>query len=114
VTIASALTAVWAWPLRYKLLVFAALVVLTELLLRRFARSSRFYTGWTRTFEWIGSVWTAILLSVIYVVGVGPVSLFMRISGRDLLDRALAPRPTYWRPHEPNPLGPEAAARHQF
>lgn len=113
-TTVSTLATIWAWPVRYKLVAFAALVVLTELLLRRFARKSAFYAAWTRAFEWIGSVWTAILLSLIYVVAVGPVSLFMKITGKDLLDRALVPGPTYWRPHEPNPLGPDAAARHQF
>jgi hypothetical protein len=111
---ASTLATIWAWPFRYKVLALAAVVVLAELLLRRFARKSSFYAAWTRAFEWIGSVWTAILLSLIYLVAVGPVSLFMRIAGKDLLDRTLVPRPTYWRPHEPNPLGPEAAARHQF
>ena len=34
--------------------------------------------------------------------------------GHDPLDRRLAPEPTFWRAHEPNPLGPERAARHQF
>jgi hypothetical protein len=114
VTIASILATIWAWPFRYKLLALAALVVLTELLLRRFARKSSFYGAWTRAFEWIGSVWTAILLTLVYVVAVGPVSFFMRVTGKDLLDRSLVPRPTYWRLHEPNPLGPDAAARHQF
>ena len=38
----------------------------------------------------------------------------MRLLGKDPLDRRLKPEPTFWRRHEPNPLGPEAAARHQF
>ena len=38
----------------------------------------------------------------------------MRLFGKDPLDRSLAPEPSFWRAHEPNPLGPERAARHQF
>ena len=38
----------------------------------------------------------------------------MRLFGKDPLDRTLAAEPTYWRPHDPNPLGPAAAVRHQF
>jgi len=45
---------------------------------------------------------------------VGPVSLFMRLGRHDPLDRQLAPEPSFWRGHEPNPLGPARAARHQF
>jgi hypothetical protein len=45
---------------------------------------------------------------------VAGVSAFMRLMGRDPLDRTLAPEPTWWRRHDPNPLGPQAAARHQF
>jgi hypothetical protein len=99
---------------RWKLLAFATLVVLVELALRRFAPKSAFYRGWQATFEAIGAVWTAVLLSLVYIVSVGPVGLGMRLAGKDPLDRRLTPAPTFWRRHEPNPLGLEAAARHQF
>jgi hypothetical protein len=62
----------------------------------------------------VGAVWTAVILSVVYLLSVGPVSLAMRLRGKDPLDRSLAPEPTFWRTHEQNPLGPEAATRHQF
>lgn len=101
-------------PLRYKLLTLAAVVVLVELALRRLAPRSNAYRLWTRFFEAIGSVWTGVLLAVIYVFSVGPIGLAMRALGNDPLDRRLAPEPSFWRAHEPNPLGPERAARHQF
>jgi hypothetical protein len=101
-------------PWRYKLLAVASAVVLVELGLRRFAPSSRFYAGWKATFEAIGSVWTAVLLAVVYVFSVGPIGLVMRLVGNDPLDRRLAREPSFWRAHEPNPLGIERAARHQF
>jgi hypothetical protein len=99
---------------RWKLAVFAALLVLIELGFRHLAPRSRAYRRWTAFFEAIGSVWTAVLLALVYVLSVGPIGLVMRLVGHDPLDRRLAPEPSFWRAHEPNPLGPERAARHQF
>ncbi len=101
-------------PWRYKLLALATLVVLAELLLRRFAPKSRVYRRWTAFFEAIGAAWTAVLLALVYVLSVGPVGLAQRLFGKDPLDRGLAAEPSFWRSHQPNPLGPEQAARHQF
>ena len=104
-----------AWPTHRKILLSVALVVfLTELAFRRFAPRSRAYAKWTRGFQAVGHFWTAIILSIVYFVSVAGVSLGMRLFGRDPLDRKLDREPTWWRRHEPNPLGPEAAARHQF
>ena len=105
-----------ALPLHTRiLLALACAVFLTELALRALAPKSRFYAGWKRAFEAIGHVWTVVILSIVYLLAVGPISAVMRLRGRDLLDCL---RPTgetsCWRGHEPNPLGPEAAARHQF
>jgi hypothetical protein len=95
-------------------LVLFVVVVSAEWTLKRYAPRSRVYAAWKGFFEALGVVWTAVLLSLIYVVSVGPISLFMRLTHHDPLDRALAPEPSFWRAHEPNPLGPEVAARHQF
>jgi len=96
------------------LLVLATTMFVVELVLRRFARSSRLYARWTAMFEAVGAFWSAIILSVVYFVSVAVISGFMKLSGKDPLDRSLAPEPSFWRAHEPNPLGPLAAARHQF
>jgi len=100
--------------LRYKVLSFATIVVLVELGFRRLGPKSRAYARWTRFFQGIGSVWTAVLLSIVYLLSVGPIGIVMRLLGKDPLDRGLAPEPSFWRAHDPNPLGPERAARHQF
>lgn len=100
--------------LRYKILAFATAIVLVELAFRRFAPKSQAYRHWTRFFEGLGTVWTAVLLSIVYLLSVGPIGLGMRLFGKDPLDRAITPEPSFWRAHEPNPLGPERAARHQF
>jgi Saxitoxin biosynthesis operon protein SxtJ len=113
-TLPDALTWLGALPFRIRILAVAAAVVLAELGLRFFVSRSRAYAAWTAFFKAIGVVWTAALLSVVYLLSVGPVGLIMRLSGKDPLDRTLHAEPSFWRAHEPNPLGPEQAARHQF
>jgi hypothetical protein len=103
-----------ALPLRYALMALAAAMVLVELGLRRFAPKSRAYARWTGFFQAIGKAWTAVLLAIVYVTSIGPIGIAMRLRRQDPLDRGLAPEPSFWRPHEPSPLGPERAARHQF
>jgi hypothetical protein len=89
-------------------------VVLVELAFRGFAPRSRAYALWTRFFQGMGHVWTAVILAIVYFTSVFIVSIGLRLRGRDPLDRRLAPEPSFWRPHDPNPLGPQAAAHHQF
>ena len=101
-------------PLKQGLIGFATTVFVVELILRRVARGTRLYAAWTSFFEALGVFWSAIVLSIVYFVSVAGVSVFMRLFGRDLLDRKLDPEPSFWRAHEPNPLGPVAASRHQF
>ena len=84
------------------------------LALRRFAPRSAVYARWTAFFHSVGAVWTAVILSFVYFLSVAGVSLFMKLAGKDPLDRQLDSEPSFWRPHQPNPLGPRAAARHQF
>jgi hypothetical protein len=102
-------------PVHTKVLLgLATTVMLVELLLRRVARGTRLYAAWTRALEALGHFWTAIILSLVYFVSVAAVGLGMRLLRKDPLDRRLDREDSYWRLHEPNPLGPQAAARHQF
>jgi len=102
-------------PLHTRVLLgLATTVFVTELILRRVAPRSKFYAGWTRVFQAIGKFWTAVILSVVYFVSVVVVCAMMKLRRKDLLDRSLQPEPTFWRAHDPNPLGPQAAVRHQF
>ena len=96
------------------LLTLATTVLLVELAFRRVAPRSAAYRKWTAAFVVIGSIWTAVILAIIYFVSVSVVGIGMRLLGKDPLDRSLRPEPTFWRNHEPNPLGPRAAPRHQF
>jgi hypothetical protein len=113
------LSQAWVWfaalSFRLKVLGFATLVVLVELGFRWLFPKSAAYRAWTRFFEGIvGHVWTAVLLGLVYYLSISLVHAGMRLAGRDVLDSRLSPEPSFWRSHEPNPLGPRAAARHQF
>ena len=103
-------------PLHNRILLGVALTVfVVELILRTWARGTLAYKRWTAFFQAIGAVWTAVILSVVYFVSVGLVSLFQRLFGHDRLDRRLDDgKPTAWHAHEPSPLGERQAARHQF
>ena len=97
------------------LLALATTVFVVELLLRRLAKGSAVYKRWTAFFQAIGSVWTAVILSFVYFLSVGGVSLVQKLLGKDPLDRGLSDeKATVWNQYQPNPLGERAAARHQF
>ena len=104
-----------ALPLHTKVLLgIATTVLVVELLFRRFAPRSAAYRRWTAAIEKVGMVWTAVILSLVYFTALAVTGIAMRLLGKDPLDRSLRDEPSFWRTHEPNPLGPVAATRHQF
>jgi uncharacterized membrane protein len=96
------------------ILAIATTMFLVELAFRYFAPGSKAYTYWTRFFQALGKFWTAVILAFVYFLSVALVGIGLKLLRKDPLDRTLAPEPSFWRTHEPNPLGPSAAARHQF
>jgi hypothetical protein len=106
----------WAGlPTHNKVLLAAATTVLVvELVFRRVAPRSKAYRKWKAAFEFVGSVWTGVILSVVYFTTVSLIGIAMKVLGKDPLDRTLAAEPTFWHAHEPNPLGAAKAVRHQF
>lgn len=118
---------VWPWlaahPVKRTLQLVFLLVVLTEIVLRVFLPQSKAAKAWTAFFtkvsnnvalQFLAKFWTGVILSIVYFVTLPFITLYTRLSGNDPLDRTLKPEPSFWRKHEPNPLGPRAAARHQF
>jgi hypothetical protein len=102
-------------PLHTKVLFSVAVAVfLIELAFRRFSPHGAAYKKWTHAFEAIGAVWTTVILSLVYVISVGPIGLCFRLMGRDLLDRGPLVAMSAWKIHEPHALGAHAAARYQF
>jgi hypothetical protein len=96
------------------LLGFATTVFVGELVQRRFFPRSRFYAGWQAVFRAIGLFWTTVILSIVYFLSVSLVSVVVKLKGKDPLNRQVGSEATFWQAYEPNPLGPAAAARHQF
>ncbi len=64
--------------------------------------------GWRRVREAAARLQTVVLLTLIYVIGVGPVALWMGLARADLLDLR-TPRASLWRRRAPLP--PDALAR---
>jgi hypothetical protein len=112
--LATAIDWLAALPFKRKLMIFGLVLVGVELLFRWLAPKSKAYETWTHTFESVGKVMTVVILSIVYFLSVSFVAVFMRLFAKDPLDRSLEREPSFWRTHEPNPLGPHAAARHQF
>ena len=102
------------WIAHHKVLSLACVILLTELAFRRFAPRSAALRALDGLLPGPGVVLDGGDPALVYLFSVGPVGLGMRLLGKDPLDRTLEPEPTFWRRHEPNPLGPEAAVRHQF
>ena len=58
--------------------------------------------GWTMLAHALGWINTRILLAFVFFVVLAPIALFMRIIGKDPLERRRdRRRPTYWRTREP-------------
>jgi hypothetical protein len=99
---------------RGRVFLFACTVMLVDLAFRYVAPKSEAYKKWTSGIQAVGKFWTGIILSIVYFATVSVISLFMKLFGSDPLDRSLGAEPSFWRAHEPSPLGAHAAARHQF
>jgi hypothetical protein len=63
---------------------------------------SLLWRGWKKLAHGLGIVNTKILLTLTYFVVIAVVALFTKLFGRDLLDRRMKPRKSYWheRPQE--------------
>ena len=59
------------------------------------------WAGWKRFGFLLGTINRYVLLSVFYWVIVDLVNLGVRLLRIDLLDRRMAPRPSYWHPKPP-------------
>ena len=77
------------------LLALAFSVFFAELAFRRFAPKSALYRRWAAAFQAVGHFWTAVILSIVYFGTVSLISAFQKAFGKDPLDRALAPEPSF-------------------
>jgi len=73
----------------------------------------RMWAGWNVGVRKLVAGQNALIMSVAYVVGLGPVALALRVGGRTMLDRAPADpsAPTYWLPRRSRASTMEEANR---
>lgn len=73
----------------------------------------RMWLGWQGVAAGIITTQNAVLMSVAYFVGLGPVAIVQRIAGHRNLDRAPAKpgAPTYWLPRSGKPQSMDEASR---
>ena len=69
----------------------------------KFLRSicSLLYKGWMAFAHALAVVNTTIILSIVYLLLIGPSWLVMKLRRKDLLDRKVEAAPTFWRTKEP-------------
>ncbi len=69
------------------------------------------YKLWMRFARALGVVNTHVLLTLVFILIIGPFALVVRLFGKDFLDRTLRPSGSYWKPKEPAPHDFENAKR---
>lgn len=74
---------------------------------------SYLYKGWMRFANLLAFVNTRVILTVLYVLLIGPISLILRLFGNDFLERDLTPSSSWWKVKEKREHTIENA-RHQF
>ena len=72
------------------------------------------YTGWMKFAFALGWINTRILLGIFFYLIITPIALFMRLVGKDILDRKIDhSAKTYWKKRERVPFDPKRM-EHQF
>jgi hypothetical protein len=74
---------------------------------------SLLWRGWKKFAHILGAINTRILLTITYFVVLFIAFIVTRLSGKDLIDRRMTPRPTYYHPRDPIKVD-LASARRQF
>jgi hypothetical protein len=62
---------------------------------------STLYKGWMGFARVLAIVNTTLILSIVYILLIGPTWLVMKLRRKDLLDRRVDTNPTFWKPKEP-------------
>ncbi len=74
---------------------------------------SALYKGWMAFAKVLAIVNTTVILTLVYLVLIGPSWLIMKLLGKDLLDRRMPEVPSYWKEKAPLEHTLEEG-RHQF
>lgn len=71
------------------------------------------YSYWMKFARLLGKVNTTLLLTLSYVLILGPVAMVLKLFGKDLLDRKAEHRASYWYDKPKEPITQEQS-KHQF
>jgi hypothetical protein len=71
------------------------------------------YGYWMRFAKALGKANALLLLTIVYVVLIGPAALVLKLLGKDLLNRKAGVGPTYWNAKTQEPLSLERS-KQQF
>lgn len=71
------------------------------------------YSYWMKFALALGKVSTAVLLTLFYVLAIGPVAIAFKLFGKDLLDRKAEHRTSYWYDKSKEPITLDQS-KHQF
>ena len=58
------------------------------------------YNYWVRFARALGKANAVLLLSIVYIVLIGPAAIGLKLFGKDLLDRKIAPMSSFWKKKE--------------
>ena len=72
---------------------------------------STLYRWWMAFARAIAFVNTRLILTIVYVIIIGPIALIVRIAGRDFLDRTMGRAESYWKQREHSDHTLENASR---
>jgi len=72
---------------------------------------SLLWRGWKKFAHVLGIINTRILLTISYFLILAFASLITKVGRKDLLDRRMNPKPTFYHPHEPVTASVEACRR---
>lgn len=72
---------------------------------------SLIWRGWKQFAHVLGIVNTRILLTITYFVVVALAAIVTRVTRRDLLDRRMTPKESYWHDREQHPIDLESCRR---
>jgi hypothetical protein len=58
------------------------------------------YKGWMLFARGLAFVNTRLILTLFFVIVIGPIALILKLAGKDFLQRRIDSSPSFWRPRE--------------
>jgi hypothetical protein len=72
---------------------------------------SKIYEGWMLFARALAFVNTRVILTLFFIIVIGPIAIFLKLAGKDFLQRKIDSSPSFWKPRETAENTLENAAR---